>query len=114
MTAHDSSLETPTVVEPAETQPTPLVDPVETPDPLHTATANLTRLVSIAVAGAAAIFGLLSIPMFMAQAWHPSPALAAAAWAASFGLPVTLGLSAKWGTSASAGPSSPPRRSASS
>jgi len=98
VTAHDSSLETPTVVEPAETQPTPLVDPVETPDPLHTATANLTRLVSIAVAGAAAIFGLLSIPMFLAQAWHPSPALAAAGWAASFGLPVTLGLSARWGT----------------
>ena len=83
----------PTLVEPHS-----LVEPVETPVPSHTATANLTRLISIAVAGAAAIFGLLSIPMFMAQAWHPSPALAAAGWAASFGLPVTLGLSARWGT----------------
>ncbi|MEC5182995.1 signal transduction histidine kinase [Cryobacterium sp. MP_3.1] len=65
--------------------------------PAHTATANLTQLLCIAVAAAAGIFGLLSLPSYLAQAW-PNSALAAAAWAASFGLPIALGLSARWGS----------------
>jgi len=64
----------------------------------RTATANLTRLLCIAVACAAGIFGLLSIGSFLAQAWHPSPAVAAAAWALSFGLPVALGVCSGWGS----------------
>ncbi|POH62213.1 hypothetical protein C3B59_11655 [Cryobacterium zongtaii] len=71
--------------------------PMVAEHPAHTATANLTRLLCIAVAAAAGIFGLLSLPSFLAQAW-PNSALAAAAWAASFGLPIALGLSARWGS----------------
>jgi len=77
-------------------KPAPLLEPVETPVPSLTATANLTRLLCIAVACAAGIFGVLSIGTFTAQAWHPSPELAAAAWVASFGLPVTLGVCSRW------------------
>jgi len=98
----------PPLVEPVETPPAPplvettltppSVEPAETetPDPAHSSTANLTRLLSVAVAAAAGIFGLLSIGPFLAQAWHPSPPLAVAAWALSFGLPIALGVSARW------------------
>lgn len=64
----------------------------------QTATANLTRLLCIAVACAAGIFGLLSIGPFLAQAWHPTPVVASVAWALSFGLPVALGVCARWGS----------------
>jgi signal transduction histidine kinase len=63
-----------------------------------TATANLTRLLCIAVACAAGIFGLLSLGPFLTQAWQPTPVVAALAWAFSFGLPVALGLCARWGS----------------
>ncbi|ANP71447.1 hypothetical protein [Cryobacterium arcticum] len=88
-----TSVEPPSLVEPVETKPTP---PAETLVKPLTATANLIRLLCIAVACAAAIFGVLSIGTFTAQIWHPSPGLAVAAWAASFGLPVTLGVCSRW------------------
>lgn len=64
----------------------------------QTATANLTRLLCIAVACAAGIFGLLSIGSLLAQAWPPYPAAAVAAWVIAFGLPVSLGLGGRWAT----------------
>ncbi|WP_104162774.1 ATP-binding protein [Cryobacterium sp. N22] len=83
------------------TQPAPdptVPIPTVAEPPAHTATANLTRLLCIAVAAAAGIFGLLSLPSYFAQAWQPAPGLAATAWVASFGLPIALGLSARWGS----------------
>ncbi|TFD83912.1 hypothetical protein E3T61_20395 [Cryobacterium lactosi] len=92
------------LVERVETAPNSLVEPVETPPvdpaaiPTHTATANLTRLVCIAVAAAAGIFGILAIPPFLAQAGNPSAPAAAIGFAVSFGLPVALGVSVRWAT----------------
>jgi signal transduction histidine kinase len=60
------------------------------------ATANLTRVFCLAIAGAAVIFGGLSVGSFLAQGWHPVAVLAAAGWLASFGLPVLLGLTSRW------------------
>ncbi|TFC05575.1 hypothetical protein E3O42_03215 [Cryobacterium adonitolivorans] len=85
-----------TATQPAPDPTVPI--PTVAEPPAHTATANLTRLLCIAVAAAAGIFGLLSLPSYFAQAWQPSPGLAATAWVASFGLPITLGLSARWGS----------------
>ncbi|WEO77967.1 hypothetical protein BJQ94_02700 [Cryobacterium sp. SO2] len=64
--------------------------------PAAPATANLTRVLCIAVAAAAVIFGALSVGSFLAQDWYPDPLLASAAWLASFGLPVLLGLCCGW------------------
>jgi hypothetical protein len=64
----------------------------------HTATANLNRVLCIAVAAAGVIFGALAIGPFLAQGWHPTPPLAAAAWLSAFGLPVLLGLCSRRGS----------------
>jgi hypothetical protein len=66
--------------------------------PTHTATANLNRVLCIAVAAAGVIFGALAIGPFLAQGWHPTPPLAAAAWLSAFGLPVLLGLCSRRGS----------------
>lgn len=70
--------------------------PAEPTEQAPSATANLTRVLCIAVAAAGVIFGVLSLGSFLAQGWHPNPPLAAAAWLSAFGLPVTLGLCCRW------------------
>lgn len=66
------------------------------PESAPSATANLTRVLGIAVGAAGVIFGLLSLGSFLAQGWHPTPPLAAAAWLSAFGLPVVLALCSGW------------------
>jgi signal transduction histidine kinase len=62
------------------------------------ATANLTRVLCIAVAAAGVIFGALAVGPFLAQGWHPNPPLATAALLSAFGLPLTLGLCSRRGS----------------
>ena len=56
------------------------------------ATDTLTRLLFLAVAAAAVIFGGLTVDSFIAQGWPPYPPAEMLVWVASFALPVALGL----------------------
>ncbi|MGY4859431.1 hypothetical protein [Cryobacterium sp. AP23] len=87
----------PTRTTPSSTPPAPADSPgTGRTGPALSATANLSKVLGIAVGAAGIIFGALSLGPYLAQGWHPTPFLSAAAWLSAFGLPVVLALCSGW------------------